>query len=120
MNSPDANPNGARTPTSAASVAPVASDVQTTSPSNAAPAADVGVRAPKATALDWRATLGWGTVAIACFHLAFLFPPLAFLIAVYLLAVFRLSEVATPRRALLAWLTFAALRHRKPAFPRAY
>jgi apolipoprotein N-acyltransferase len=50
--------------------------------------------------MGWRAAIGWGALAVASFHLAFFFPSLAFLIAFYLLAAFRLSEVATPRRAM--------------------
>ncbi|NBV23256.1 MAG: hypothetical protein EBS05_15215 [Proteobacteria bacterium] len=50
--------------------------------------------------MGWRSAVAWGLVGTVCFHLAFLFPSLSFLIAVYLFAVFRLSEVSTPRRAM--------------------
>jgi len=59
--------------------------------------------------MGWRAAVGWGALAVACFHLAFLFPALAFLIAVYLFGVFRLSEIATPRRAMWAGVTVGFL-----------
>jgi len=59
--------------------------------------------------MGWRATVGWGALAVACFHLAFLYPSLAFLIAVYLFAVFKLSEVTTPRRAMWAGVTVGML-----------
>ncbi len=97
MKTNDPEPTGARTPTSAAAAA------------QAEPAANVGVRAPEAAVLGWRATVGWGAVAVASFHLAFLFPPLAFLIAFYLLAGFHLSEVATPRAAMWAGVTVGLL-----------
>lgn len=64
-----------------------------------------GAASDKESAFGWRATLGWGAVAVVSFHIAFLFPSLAFLIAFYLLSVFRLSEVATPRRAMWAGVT---------------
>lgn len=132
MKTNDPEPTGARTPT-AATTAPPAVEGTLLSPvpgsraapsgtptggqecppygafAQAEPAADVGVRAPTAAALGWRAAIGYGALAVACFHLAFLYPSLAFLIAFYLLAVFRLSEVATPRRAMWAGVTVGML-----------
>lgn len=55
--------------------------------------------------MDWRTAIGWVLTGTISFHLAFLFPPLAFLIGVYLFALFRLSELATTRRAM--WVGIA-------------
>ena len=43
-------------------------------------------------ALDWRGLLLWLLTASACFHLAYLYPPCAFLIGVYLFALLQLSR----------------------------
>lgn len=59
-----------------------------------------GERIPKP--MRWRMAVWWALSGAACFHLAFLFAPLAFLIAVYLFTLFKLSELATPRCAMWA------------------
>ncbi len=68
-----------------------------------------GENFPSPTALPWRSALGWVLAGAASFHLAFLYAPLAFLVGVYLFALFRLSTLATPRRALWAGVAMGFL-----------
>lgn len=105
MKTNDPEPTGARTPTSAV----VGTLLSPMPGSRADGAADTDARPQKPGALGWPAALGWGALAVVSFHLAFLFPSLAFLIAVYLFAAFKLSEVATPRRAMWAGVTVGML-----------
>ena len=49
--------------------------------------------------LNWKQTTLYALGAVAAFHLAYTFPPLSFLIVVYLFCLFRLANVASPRKA---------------------
>lgn len=62
--------------------------------------------------LSWRGRVGWMLVAAACFHVAYGFPPCAFLIAGYLFALFQLTRARNRLQAmntgwLLAFLIYA-------------
>jgi len=50
-------------------------------------------------ALSWKEALLLAAGAVAAFHLAYAFPPLCFLIAIYLYCLFRLAALPTPRKA---------------------
>src|SRR5438874_12983597 len=50
---------------------------------------------PMTESLTWRGRVIWGLVAAISFHLAYLFPPCAFLIGAYLFALLQLSRQAT-------------------------
>src|SRR6266542_5094670 len=49
--------------------------------------------------LSWKQALLLAGGATAAFHLAYAFPPLSFLIAIYLLCLFQLSALPSPRKA---------------------
>src|SRR5258705_9497764 len=71
-----------------------------------------GVAAKPPELLSWRGRLIWGSVAAASFHLAYLFPPFASLIGVYLFALWQLSRQGTRLQAMntgwvLAFLVYA-------------
>jgi apolipoprotein N-acyltransferase len=62
--------------------------------------------------LNWRSRVLWITAAAVSFHLAYLFPPCAFLIALYLFSLWRLSDQQTRLHAMntgwiLAFLIYA-------------
>ncbi len=107
MKTTDQKPTGAPPPVKGTLLSPLPA-----SPDHAAEAPAGGQECPPHGASaqpGWRTTVVWGAAGVVSFHLAFLFPPLAFLIAVYLFAVFRLSEVSTPRRAMWAGVTVGLL-----------
>ena len=56
-------------------------------------------------ALSWKQALLLAAGAVASFHLAYAFPPLSFLIAVYLHCLIQLAALPTPRKAFYFGLT---------------
>src|SRR5213079_2943118 len=54
---------------------------------------------------SWRRALLLAVGAVAAFHLAYTFPPLAFLIVVFLFFLFQLAASPTPRQAFYFGLT---------------
>src|SRR3989442_15257688 len=55
--------------------------------------------------LSWRRALFLAVGAVAAFHLAYTFPPLGFLIVVFLFFLFQLAALPTPRQAFYFGLT---------------
>src|SRR6266540_3359736 len=55
--------------------------------------------------LSWRRALRLAIGAVAAFHLAYTFPPLGFLIVVFLFFLFQLAALPTPRQAFYFGLT---------------
>ena len=55
--------------------------------------------------LSWRRALLLAVGAVAAFHLAYTFPPLAFLVVVFLFFLFQLAALPTPRQAFYFGLT---------------
>ncbi len=107
MKTNDPDPIGATPPVKGTLLSPLPA-----SPARAAEMPDRGQECPPhgmSAQSGWRTIVAWGATGVVSFHLAFLFPPLAFLTAVYLFAVFRLSEVSTPRRAMWAGITVGLL-----------
>src|SRR5437016_4610219 len=56
-------------------------------------------------ALPWKQALLLSAAAVAAFHLAWVFPPLNFLITAYLHCLFQLAALPTPRKAFYFGLT---------------
>ena len=53
--------------------------------------------APHPNSISFRAIVGWFLVAVASFHAAYTFPPLSFLMAVFVFALVRLSHARSTR-----------------------
>ena len=49
-------------------------------------------------------TFSWAALAVLCFHLAYAFPPLAFLLAIFIYSLARIAHASSPRFAFYAGL----------------